>query len=99
MGMKGNAATFPVVKQLLLLCAQWDVELETVWKPRSDAHQQIADFWSKIEDSSDFNLHSQVYDELFSDPLLAQASFTGQCWMHLQAALNKGPWGLLLQVN
>ncbi len=42
MGMKGNEATFPVVKQLLLLCAQWDVELETIWKPRSDAHQQIA---------------------------------------------------------
>ena len=71
MGMKGNEATFPVVKQLLLLCAQWDIELETVWKPRSDAHQQIADFWSKVEDSSDFKLHSQVYDELVSDPLLA----------------------------
>ena len=39
MGMKGNEATFPVVKQLLLLCAQWDVELETEWKPRNDLSQ------------------------------------------------------------
>lgn len=39
MGMKGNEATFPVVNQLLLLCARWDVELETVWKPRNDLSQ------------------------------------------------------------
>ncbi len=71
MGMKGNETTFPIVKQLLLLCAQSDVDLETVWRPRSDAHQQVADFWSKVEDSSDFKLNFQVYDELISDPLLA----------------------------
>ena len=71
MGMKGNEATFPIVKQLLLLCARWDIELETVWKPWSDVHHQIADFWSMVEDSSDSKLHSQVYDELVSDPLLA----------------------------
>ena len=70
MGMKGNESTFPVVKQLLLLCAQWDVEMETVWRPRSDAHQQVADYWSKVEDSADFKLHPQVYNELVSDPVL-----------------------------
>ena len=30
MGMKGNASTFPVVKELRLLCAQWDIEVDVV---------------------------------------------------------------------
>ncbi len=34
MGMKGNASTFPVVKEFRLLCASRDVELEVVWRPR-----------------------------------------------------------------
>ena len=70
MGMKGNDSTFPVVKELLLLCAQHDVELETVWRPRDDAHQQIADFWSKVEDTSDYRLNDSVYNLLISDPIL-----------------------------
>ena len=69
--MKSDETTFPVVKQLLLLCAQGDINLETVWRPRSDAHQRIADFWSKVDDSSDFKLNFKVYDELVSEPLLA----------------------------
>ena len=71
LGMKGNDTTFPVVKQLLLLCAQHDVELEVIWKPRSDAHQVVADHWSKVEDSSDFKLNDLVYQGLITDPLLA----------------------------
>ena len=71
MGMKGNVNTFPVVKELLLLCAQYDVELETVWKPRTDDHQVVADYWSKVLDTSDYRLNDQVYKSLLSDPLLA----------------------------
>lgn len=42
MGMKGNPRTFPVVRDLRLLCARKDIELEVVWKPREDPHQQAS---------------------------------------------------------
>ena len=70
MGMKGNDNTFPVVKHLLLLCAEADVELEVVWKPRKDEHQRIADHWSKVQDGSDYQLNHQVYLNLIADPIL-----------------------------
>ena len=41
MRMKGNASTFPVVKELRLLCAAEDVEIDVVWKPREHANQQV----------------------------------------------------------
>lgn len=31
MGLKGNMSTFPLVKELRLLCAREDIELEVVW--------------------------------------------------------------------
>ena len=70
MGMKGNPSTFPVVKELRLLCAQWDIEVEVVWKPREDDHQQIADFWSKVQDNSEWSLHPEVYDKVIQHPIL-----------------------------
>lgn len=51
MGMKGNASTFPVVKELRLLCAQWDIAVDVVWRPREDDNQQMADFWSEVQDN------------------------------------------------
>ena len=71
MGMKGNASTFPVGKELRLLCALHDVELDVVWRPRSDPHQQVADAYCKVQDSSDWSLHPAVYAQLLLEPLLA----------------------------
>ena len=42
MRMKGNASTFPVVKELRLLCAAEDVEIDVVWKSRKHANQQVS---------------------------------------------------------
>ena len=52
--MKGNASTFPVVKELRLLCACKGVELDVVWRPRENEPQRIADLWSKMEDNSEW---------------------------------------------
>lgn len=57
MGMKGNASTFPVVKELCLLCANHDVELDVNWAPRGTPNQQIAGAWSN---SSDWSLNQDV---------------------------------------
>lgn len=70
MGMKGNASTFPVVKELRLSCAQWDIEVEVVWKPREADPQQIADFWSKVKDNSEWSLHPEVYEKVIQHPIL-----------------------------
>lgn len=70
MGMKGNASTSPVVKELRLLCALHDVELDVVWSPRSDLHQQIADAYSKVQDGSDWSLHPAMYAQLLLKPVL-----------------------------
>ena len=70
MAMKGNVATFPIVKELRLICSQHDVELEVVWRPREDANQQIADYWSKVEDNSAWVLHPLAYGMLISHPVL-----------------------------
>ena len=70
MGTKGNESTFPVVKQLRMLCAEWDVELDVVWKPKENARQKVADFWSKVVDNSEWVLHQQVYDMLIVNPVL-----------------------------
>lgn len=50
--MRGNLATFSVVKELRLMCAKHDIELDIVWRPREDEHQCIADHWSKVQDDS-----------------------------------------------
>ncbi len=42
MGMKGNASTFPVVKELRLVRAAEDMEIHVVWKPRAHANQQVS---------------------------------------------------------
>lgn len=55
--MKGNASTFPVVKELRLLAAAQDV----VWKLRGDPNQQVADAWSKVQDGTDWALNTAVY--------------------------------------
>ena len=60
MGRKGNASTFPVVKEVRLLCANHDVELDVNWAPRGTPNQQIAGAWSKVRDSSDWSLNQDV---------------------------------------
>ena len=70
MGMKGNTSTFPVVKELRLLCASWDIEVDVVWRPREDDHQQMADFWSKVQDNSEWSLHPEVYEQVLVHPVL-----------------------------
>ena len=88
MGMKGNHSTFPVVKELRLLCAEHDVELDATWRPRTDPHQQIPDPWSTVKDQSDWSLHPAVYEQLIKDPVLSGRtmyetfvlSFSGVCW-------------------
>jgi len=62
--MMGNQTIFQVVKALLLQCDAQDVQLEIIRKPRHDArHQQMADYWSKVEDNSDYMLN-KVYQNL-----------------------------------
>jgi len=70
MSMKGNPATFPVVKRLRLLCAEHDIELDIVWRPREDEHQRIADHWSKVEDDSAWVLNPAAYVILISQEVL-----------------------------
>ena len=70
MGMKGNPSTFPVVKEFRLLCASRDVELEVVWRPTENERQRIADFWSKVEDNSEWVLNQQVYEQLIGNEIL-----------------------------
>lgn len=56
--------------KLLLQCTSSDVELEVTWKPRSNKHQQVADYWSKVVYPSDYMLNPEVYQQLIEDPLL-----------------------------
>ena len=70
MGMKGNEATFPVVKEVRLMCAREDIELDVVWMPREDSNQQVADHWSKVEDNSAWVLHPRAYEQLLTHPVL-----------------------------
>lgn len=70
MGMKGNARRFPVVKELRLLCAAQDTEIELQWRPREEPHQVVADKLSKVEDNSQWALNHGVYCELLSHPAL-----------------------------
>ena len=42
MGMKGNASTFPGVKELRLVRAAEDMEIHVVWNPRAHADQQVS---------------------------------------------------------
>ena len=70
MGMKGNATTFPVVRQLRLLCAENDIELDVVWRPREEEHQRVADMWSKLVDNSEWVLKQSVYDMLSTHEVL-----------------------------
>lgn len=46
------------------------IEVEVVWKPRKDDHQQIADFWSKVQDNSEWSLHPEVYEQVIQHPIL-----------------------------
>ena len=71
MGIKDNTCTFPVVKELRLLCATPDVEPDVVWKPGSDTHQQVAHAYSKVLDKAQWCLHPLVYEALLRDPVLA----------------------------
>ena len=41
MRMKSNASTFPVVKELRLLCAAEGVDFDVVWKPREHANRSV----------------------------------------------------------
>ena len=70
MGMKGNATTFPVVRQLRLLCAKKDIELDVVWRPREEEHQRVADMWSKVVDNSEWILKQSVYETLIAHKVL-----------------------------
>lgn len=70
MEMKGNPSTFLVVKELRLLCACWDIKVNAVWKPREDDHQRTEDFWSKVEDNSEWTLHPEVYEHVMQHLVL-----------------------------
>ncbi|GAX86439.1 hypothetical protein CEUSTIGMA_g13849.t1 [Chlamydomonas eustigma] len=68
MGMKGNARTYPIVKEARLLCWRMDTELEVIWRPREDAEQQEADRLSKVVDERDWVLNQEVYNNLLLHP-------------------------------
>ena len=61
MGMKGNANTFPIVREVRLLAASLGTELEVVWRRRDHEEQQLADDYSKLQDDTDWSLHPEVY--------------------------------------
>ena len=50
-GLENLQANFPIVKQLLLLCAQWNIHQCTAGNS-VEAKEQFADYWYKVEDSS-----------------------------------------------
>lgn len=70
MRMKGNANTFPIVREVRLLCAALDAELQVIWRPREHALQQIADDWTKVEDESDWSVHPEVVSHILADEAL-----------------------------
>jgi hypothetical protein len=76
MRMKGNAATFPIVKEVRLRCAELGASLDVLWRPRTDAQQVEADAWSKVEDESDWMLNQEVYERLVRHPVLQGRSPT-----------------------
>ena len=70
MSMKDNAATFPVVKDVRLVCAEHDIEIDVVWRPREDPNQQIADVRSMMVDNSAWTLHNKAYEYMLGCPNL-----------------------------
>jgi hypothetical protein len=61
MGMRGGASTFALVREIRLLAAAHDVELDLEWQPRTHPLAQQADALSKVEDACDWALHPEVY--------------------------------------
>ena len=53
------------------MCAEHDIEIDVVWRPREDEHQQIADYWSKVKDDSAWELNPKAYAILISQPVLS----------------------------
>lgn len=77
MGMKGNVTTSPPVKELRVLWAvlrvlfiEQNIEVKVVWRPREDEHQQLADFWSKVQDNTGWSLRPAVYQESMQHKIL-----------------------------
>lgn len=66
MRMKGNEATFPIVRETRLRCAELGAALEVRWRPRSDAQQVQADALSKVVDETDWVLNQEVYKRLLA---------------------------------
>eukprot|EP00798_Chlamydomonas_sp_ICE-L_P030255 gene30256-35243_t len=79
--MHGGPSTFPLVKQIRLLAASLDVELQLQWRPRTDPEQQLADKWSKLQDPSDWSLLPEVYNKIISNACLKQSPLQHKQYM------------------
>lgn len=74
MGLKGGHSTFPLVKELHILCAESDVEIEVQWFPRNSSNQVIADELSKLVDDSEWLLNDGIYSRV----VLGRLSVSGR---------------------
>ncbi|EFJ44811.1 hypothetical protein VOLCADRAFT_118635 [Volvox carteri f. nagariensis] len=68
--MKGQGPCLQRVDELYMKCAEWDLEVQLVWHPRSEQQQQYADTLSKFEDSSQWCLDDAVFASLWAEPCL-----------------------------
>ncbi len=70
MGMRGTPPCLRAVAWVYRLCAQYNMEVEMVWAPRSILAQQQAVALSKYEDTSHWVLNPEVYDSICMAPCL-----------------------------
>ena len=59
--MMGKGETLAMVKDLYMLAAEYDVDLDFVWKPRTFAEIMKVDALSRIVDTSDFALTNKEF--------------------------------------
>ena len=72
--------TFPLVYQILIFCAERDIELGMEWHPRTVAAQVEADAWSKALDNSQWALNEEVYDQVLARQTLGGRLPTIDCF-------------------
>lgn len=60
--MAGNAANFPLVRQVWEAAKAADIELSFEWWPRETPTQVLADSLSKLTDNSQWLLNQSIYD-------------------------------------
>ena len=76
MRMKGNANTFPIVREVRLLAARLGSDLEVIWRPREHELARRADDISKTLDKADWSLHPAVLRLVLGHPVVSGRSLS-----------------------